>query len=38
MKEIEIKGTNFMFLHVSYHTNSAVIDNNFEEEFVGFTT
>ena len=27
-----------MSLHVSYHTNSAVIDNNFEEEFVGFTT
>ena len=27
-----------MSLHVSYHTNSAVINNNFEEEFVGFTT
>ena len=26
-----------MSLHVSYHTNSAVIDINFEEEFVGFT-
>ena len=26
-----------MSLHVSYHTNSAVNDNNFEEEFVGFT-
>ena len=37
VKEIDIKRTNFMPLHVSYHTNSAVNDNNFEEEFVGFT-